>query len=86
MTSIFAQTGFKNIIENEITCQLKCGTAEIYWEMMNEIAAPIVAALSKADNAMKERIKKDVYKTINEKYPDGNVMLDGSALLIYGEK
>ncbi len=86
MTSIFVQTGFKNIIENEITCQLKCGTAEIYWEMMNEIAAPIVAALSKADNAMKDRIKKDVYKTINEKYPDGNVILDGSALLIYGEK
>jgi len=53
---------------------------------MNEIAAPIVAALSKADNAMKERIKKDVYKTINEKYPDGNVILVGSALLIYGEK
>ena len=38
------------------------------------------------ENNAHQNSKKDVYKTINEKYPDGNVMLDGSALLIYGEK
>ncbi|MEO8151000.1 MAG: methyltransferase domain-containing protein [Bacteroidia bacterium] len=86
MTNIFNQAGFKNISENEVTCNLKCGTAEIYWEMMTEIAATVVAALSKADDVMKDKIKREVYELVNAKYPDGNVIMDGSSLLIYGEK
>ena len=86
MTNIFNQAGFKNISENEVTCNLKCETAEIYWQMMTEIASPVVSALSKADDAIKEKIKREVYKLVNEKYPEGNVIMDGSALLIYGEK
>ena len=53
---------------------------------MTEIGAPIVAALSKADEAMKEKIKKEVYQAVNQKYPDGKVIIDSSALVIYGEK
>lgn len=86
LTNIFNQAGFKNISESEVMCKLKCGTAEIYWEMMTEIASPVVAALSKADSAMKDKIKKEVLELVNKKYADGNVIMDGSALLIYGEK
>ena len=86
MTNIFNQAGFNNIAETEVICGLKCGTAEIYWQMMTEIAAPVVAALSKADDVMKDKIKREVYELVNEKYPHGNVIMDGSALLIYGEK
>lgn len=86
MTNIFNQAGFKNVSEKEVICKLNCGTVEIYWDMMTEIAAPVVAALSKADDAMSAKIKKEVYELVNEKYPDGNVIMDGSALLIYGEK
>ena len=53
---------------------------------MTEIGAPIVAALSKADDAMKEKIKKEAYGVVNQKYPDGNVQIDSSALIIGGEK
>lgn len=53
---------------------------------MTEVGAPIVAALSKADDAMKEKIKREVYQIVNEKFPDGNVVIDSSALIIYGEK
>ena len=86
MTNIFNQTGFKNISENEVMCKLNCGTAEVYWEMMTEIAAPVVAALSMADDAMKDKIKREVYELVNERYTVGKVIMDGSALLIYGEK
>jgi len=86
MTNIFNQAGFKNVSESEVACELKCGTTEIYWEMMTEIAATVVAALSKADDAMKDKIKTEVQELLNRKYPDGNLILDGSALLIYGEK
>ncbi len=86
MTNIFKQAGFKNISDNEVACSLKCGTAENYWDMMTEIAAPVVAALSKADDAMIDTIKKEVYELVNAKYPTGNIIMDGSCLLIYGEK
>ncbi len=86
LTNIFNQAGFKNISESEVTCKLKCGTTEIYWQMMTEIASPVVAALSKADSAMKDKIKREVFELVNKKYADGNVIMDGSALLIYGEK
>ena len=86
MTNIFNQAGFINISESEIKCTLNCGTAEIYWQIMTEIAAPIVAGLSNADETMKTKIKKEVCELIDEKYPDGNVIIDGTARLIYGEK
>jgi len=83
---LFQQAGFKNTSEKEVAGTLKCGTADVYWNLMTEVAAPVVAALSKADDALKEKIKKEVYRVVNEKYPDGNIRIDSSALVIYGEK
>ena len=83
---ILSKAGFKNISESEIICTLNCGTAEIYWEIMTEIAAPIVAGLNNADETMKKKIKKEVCDLVSQKYPDANVNIDGIALLIYGEK
>ena len=83
---MFKQAGLKNTSEKEIMGKMKCKTAEIYWNMMTEVAAPFVSALSNADDAMKGKIKKEVYQLINDKYPDGNVLIDSSALVIYGEK
>lgn len=86
ISDLFLQAGLKNISQKEITGKLNCKTTDVYWNMMTEIGAPIVAALSKADEAMKEKIKEDVYQAVNQKYPDGNVLIDSSALVIYGEK
>ncbi len=83
---LFQQAGLKNTFEKEVTGKLKCGTTDVYWNMMTEVAAPFVAALSKADDSMKEKIKSEVYQLVNQKYPDGNVVIDSSALIIYGEK
>ena len=86
MANIFSQAGFKNISEKEVACKLNCLTADIYWQMMTEIAAPVVAALKNADDLMKEKIKQEVYDSVNEKYPEGNIIMDGSSIVIYGEK
>lgn len=84
--NLFQQVGFKNTSEKEVTGKLKFGTADVYWNMLTEVAAPFVAALSKADDAMREKIKREVYQAVNQKCPDGNVMIDSSALVIFGEK
>jgi ubiquinone/menaquinone biosynthesis C-methylase UbiE len=86
IAGLFLQAGLKNISQKEIASRMKPQTTDIYWNMMTEVGAPIVAALSKADDAMKEKIKTEVYQTVNQKYPDGNVVIDSSALVIYGEK
>jgi ubiquinone/menaquinone biosynthesis C-methylase UbiE len=86
MADLFLQAGLKNIAVKEVSGKLNCKTTDVYWNMMTEVGAPIVAALSKADEAMKEKIKKEVYSTVNEKYPGDDFKIDSSALVIYGEK
>lgn len=86
ISGLFLQAGLKNISVKEVTGKLNCKTTDVYWKAMNEVAAPVVSALSKADEAMKERIKREVFNVINQEYSDGNVLIDSSALVIYGEK
>ncbi|HSD14201.1 MAG TPA: methyltransferase domain-containing protein [Flavobacterium sp.] len=86
MTDLFTQVGLKNVSQNEVAGKLNSQTADNYWNMITEIAAPVVAALASADDAMKAKIKKEVYDLVNQKYPDGNVVIDASSLVIYGEK
>ncbi|MGB5274955.1 MAG: class I SAM-dependent methyltransferase [Flavobacteriaceae bacterium] len=86
LQEVLQKAGFKKTSEKEIGSKLHCGTAEVYWSMMTDIAAPFVAALSKADGAMQQKIKNEVLEIVHNKYPEGNVTIDSSALVIYGEK
>jgi len=84
--NLFREAGFKNVFETQVIGKLKCGSADVYWNMMTEVAAPVVSALKNADEQMKQKIKSEVYQVVNEKYPDGNIRIDSGALVIYGEK
>lgn len=86
ISDVFRQAGLKNISETEITGKLKSKTPEVYWKIMTEIAAPVVAGLSKADDTMKAKIKGEVFDALMLRYPDGNILVDSSAQVIYGEK
>ena len=86
VANLFSQAGLKNVSVKEVAGKLDCKTADVYWRAMTEVAAPVVAALSQADDAMKEKIRQEVYQAVNQKFPDGNVRIDSSALVVYGEK
>ena len=86
IADLFSQAGLKNISQVEVAGKLNCKTVDAYWGMQTEVAAPIVAALNTASDEMKEKIKTETYSLVNEKYPDGNIVIDSSALVIYGEK
>ncbi len=81
MVEQFEKAGFNTIKEQKISIGLKIN-AETYWEMITEVGAPIVAAMSEADTQMREQIQKEVFRKIHEKFPEGNVNLQGSAILI----
>lgn len=83
---LLQQAGFKNTSEKEVACALNFGNAEIYWNMVTDVTAPLALILSKTDEKLKEKIKAEVQETINQKYPNGNVVIDGSTLVISGTK
>jgi ubiquinone/menaquinone biosynthesis C-methylase UbiE len=86
LPGLFQQAGLKNLEVKEVTGTLDCKTAETYWEMMTEVGAPIAAALGKTDAVMREKIKKEVSELLNNKYPEGEIAISASALLVYAEK
>ena len=42
--------------------------------------------MDKPNSIEKKKIKDEVYRKVNEKYPTGNVSIDSCAIVIYGEK
>ena len=86
MTDLFLKAGFTKVVSKEIPGKLKCETADVYWNMMTELAAPVVSALAEVDENRKEKIKKEVYTLLDQKYPEGKLALDSHAVVIYGEK
>ena len=86
LPGLLIQAGFKNPQVSEVEGKLRAGTTETYWEMMTEVGAPIVAALSKADDATREKIKKEVFGLLREKYADGVIEISSSALVISAQK
>ena len=83
---LFKKAGLKNTTETEVHTVLNSGTTDVYWNMMTDISAPFVAVLSKADEATKAKIKREVFELINQKFSEGDVRIDASALVIDGEK
>ncbi len=86
MKEIFQHAGLKNISEKEISGVNKFDDAEHYWKFMNDVAAPVVSALSKADEEMKTKIKKAVFEKVQRFSSDGKISLTWCALVISGEK
>jgi ubiquinone/menaquinone biosynthesis C-methylase UbiE len=86
IAGLFTKAGFNNISEKEVVGRLNCKTADTFWGFHTEVAAPVVSAMSKADDAMKVKIKTEVYDLLNQKFPDGNVAPEFSAMVIFGEK
>jgi hypothetical protein len=86
IVDLFNEAGLKNVVETEIAGVLRCGTADVYWEVMTEVAAPFVAALSNADEPTQAAIKAEVFESVRKRFPTGRVDLSGSALIISGSK
>jgi len=86
MIRLLCDAGFRNVAVQQVSGKLRAHTTEVYWNMMNEMAAPIVAALSKASPEIQATIKAEVFQIIQDRYPEGQVDFDSSALIVYGEK
>jgi ubiquinone/menaquinone biosynthesis C-methylase UbiE len=84
--AIFEKAGFKNVKEETIQNKVDYGTVENYWQNMNEVAAPVVGALSKADETTRQKIKNELFETCNKNLIHGKLILSNEAIIISGEK
>lgn len=83
---LLQQAGFHSTGENEVNSKIDFGNVDTYWNLTTDVTAPLTKMLNRADKQMKHKIKAEVYQIINEKFPNGDVRIDGSTLVIYGMK
>ena len=86
IADLFKQAGFQKVEEEEITGKVDYQSFERYWEIMLDVGAPIVAALSQANEATKAMIKAEAASLFQSQNEDRNSILNYGALIIYGEK
>ena len=83
---IMEKSGFKNIQELPVNGMVSYKDFDHMWAMMNEVAAPVVAALSKADDAMKEKITNEAREVSKQYETENGMELSYGALVISGTK
>ena len=72
--------------EKLISCKVVYEDFNYFWQMMNEVAAPVAGALSKADDDMKQKIKNEVQQLSEQYKTDKGLEFDYGALVISGSK
>ncbi|MDB5230253.1 MAG: methyltransferase type 11 [Chitinophagaceae bacterium] len=86
MKSVLEKSGFKNTREQEVTGKVIYTDFEYFWQMMNEVAAPVVGALSKADDTTRQKIKNESEDLLRQYKTGKGIELAYGALIISGEK
>lgn len=87
LSSIMEQAELKDIVVEDMHGEVELETAEKFWEIMIEIAAPIVGALKGADDSVREQVRKKTIAALNADYiQDGKVVIPWSARVVTGIK
>jgi hypothetical protein len=82
----FRKGGLKDIAVKNVAGELSFKSADEYWSFMTEIAAPVVAGLTKADEPTRQKIEATVLDLARKTSPDGKPRLPWSASTISGTK
>lgn len=86
MRAAFAESGLRNITEEEVSTHMVHDSPAQYWEFMNDIAAPVVAGLAHADEATRTKIRAEVLDLARQSVRDGAVRMRATATVIVGTR
>jgi len=84
IASLLLQAGLIEVTEKEISGQVTYESPAHYWNLMTEVAAPVVEAMSQASETVRGRIQEDVFAALSGN--GGPVALDYGALVVAGTK
>lgn len=86
MPNLLKQVGFKDIVTQQISGKVDYRSFDRYWEIMLDIGAPIVAALSGVDESTKAKVKAEVSELFRSRNKEGESALEYAALVISAVK
>jgi ubiquinone/menaquinone biosynthesis C-methylase UbiE len=86
MATLLAEGGFIQIKETSLAGKVEYSSADLYWENMMEVAAPVVSAMARTDEATRAKIKQELFDLLHTKNKSGALALDYATLIIGGEK
>jgi ubiquinone/menaquinone biosynthesis C-methylase UbiE len=82
----FRDAGLKDVREWDVPALMVTDSPEQYWHLVQELTAPVVAALNQVDDAARERITSKVIESAKAYESDGKIRLPGMARCIVGTK
>ena len=86
MSRLFESVGLHDVREWDVPTAMVADSPEQYWQLLNEVAAPVVGALSEVDEAGRDRIAAKVMQEARAYESDGKLRIPGQARCIVGTK
>jgi SAM-dependent methyltransferase len=86
LADVLSRAGFHEVVEEEVPFSLVLDSPDEYWNFMTDVAAPVVGALARADDAMQRQIKDEVLAAAGQSVRDGRVHLTSSATVVSGTR
>ncbi len=83
---VFSGAGLHHITEEEVSGDLIADTAAQYWEFMNDIAAPVVAGLARADGSTRDRVRTEVLGLAQQFLHEGSICIPSTAIVVAGTR
>lgn len=83
---IMEKSGFKEVKEQPVNSTVAYENFEHFWVMLNDVTAPVVSALSKADDATKEKIKNETANVLDSYKSGDKIEMSFQALVVSGSK
>ena len=86
LADILKECGLNDVQEVEVGGTVSFASPEQYWDFMMDIAPPIVKNLSKADEATRQNIRKEVLEAAGKYKTDGGITFNWASWIGYGTK
>lgn len=86
LAGLLEAAGFRRVREAEVQSTVAFDGPEQYWQNMMEVAAPVVAAMSQADDSTRAAIKQALFAKLEPMLADGRLALPFGSLVLSGEK
>ena len=87
LTQALTDCGFQNVeIEDLAVTMFEADSGEEYWEMMEDMAGPIVQLMKQMDEKKRTSYIKDVIDTANAQKKDGKVQMVGTTWIAHAHK
>lgn len=86
LREVLAHAGLTDTVVEEVSCPMIHDSPQRYWEFMNDVAAPVVAGLAKADKATRASVRDEVLELARQCVREGRVEMRSTAMVAAGTR